>query len=182
MRRSQGVHQRGASAARSAVALVVAAAVAAARSHPPSTKSSPPRPAALRPTALRPTAPQLHELGGDSARVTVVSACAYGSTASGAARLARRCLGGQDEADDEAIQAKRLGEDEDQDHAHVQLGLLSRCAHARVADDADRNPGGHAAEAAREAGREMSVAGERGVLRLATSRRGDCGNESGGSR
>jgi len=34
-------------------------------------------------------------------------------------------LGREDEAHDQPIQTQRLGEDEDQHHAHVQLGLLS---------------------------------------------------------
>ena len=50
---------------------------------------------------------------------------------------ARRGLGGEDEADDEAVQAERLGEDEDEHHADVQLRLLRRRAHASVAHDAN---------------------------------------------
>ena len=48
-----------------------------------------------------------------------------------------------------------------------------RSAHARIADDADRNAGRHAAEAAREAGGEWAYPEGR-VLRHAASRRCDC--------
>ena len=61
---------------------------------------------------------------------------------------------------DQPVQRQRLGENEDQDHAHKQLGLLRVGAHARVADDADRHPGREAGEAAREAGGEVGVAVE----------------------
>jgi hypothetical protein len=32
--------------------------------------------------------------------------------------------GGEDDADDEAVESKSFGEDEDEDHAHKQLWLL----------------------------------------------------------
>eukprot|EP00322_Chrysochromulina_rotalis_P007118 CAMPEP_0115846204 /NCGR_PEP_ID=MMETSP0287-20121206/9742_1 /TAXON_ID=412157 /ORGANISM="Chrysochromulina rotalis, Strain UIO044" /LENGTH=257 /DNA_ID=CAMNT_0003299991 /DNA_START=244 /DNA_END=1018 /DNA_ORIENTATION=+ len=89
----------------------------------------------------------------------------------GAPLGARRRLGGQDEADDQAVQAESLREDQDEDHADVELRLLGRRAHASVAHNADRNACSHAAEAAREASCEVRVAGERRVLRDATGRR-----------
>ncbi len=60
------------------------------------------------------------------------------------ARLAG--AGGEDDADDEAVEAKRLGEDEDEDHADEQLGLLRVGPDAGVADDADGEAGGEGAE------------------------------------
>ena len=89
-------------------------------------------------------------------------------------QLARRGLRGEDEADDEAVQAQGLREDEDEHHADEELRLLRRRAHARVADDANRDPGGHSGEAAGEAGGEVGVAGEARVGGDATGRRRDC--------
>lgn len=82
--------------------------------------------------------------------------------------LALGDLGGEDEADDKAVETERLGEDENEDHAHVQLGLLSRSAHARIAHNADRNARSHAAQATRETGRQVRKTGERGVLDLSS--------------
>lgn len=45
-------------------------------------------------------------------------------------RLVRTWLasaGWKDDADDEAVEGERLGENEDEDHAHEQLGLLRVC-------------------------------------------------------
>lgn len=53
------------------------------------------------------------------------------------ATRARGLFGVQEDGDDEAVQAQDLSEDEDEDHADEEAGLLGRAAHARVADDAD---------------------------------------------
>lgn len=63
---------------------------------------------------------------------------------------ARGTAGGENDADDEAVQGERLGENEDKDHAGKQLGLLRVGAHAGVADDAN----GHASSQAREPARK----------------------------
>merc|ERR1719469_869227 len=74
-------------------------------------------------------------------------------------------LRGQDQADDQAVQAQSLSEDKNQHHADVQLRLLRRRAHASIAHNADSDASGHATEAAREASCKVREAGERGILR-----------------
>lgn len=46
-------------------------------------------------------------------------------------------LCGEDEGDDETVEAEHLGKDEDKDHAHEEPRLLGGATHARVPDDAD---------------------------------------------
>ena len=46
-------------------------------------------------------------------------------------------LCGEDEGDDETVEAKHLREDEDEDHAHEEPRLLGGTAHARIPHDAD---------------------------------------------
>ena len=46
-------------------------------------------------------------------------------------------LGVQVDRHDEAVQPEHLGEDEDEDHADEEPGLLGRAAHPGVAHDAD---------------------------------------------
>lgn len=58
---------------------------------------------------------------------------------------------------DQAVQRQRLGENEDEDHAHKQLGLLRVGAHARVAHDADGHAGAQASQAAGQACRKVRV-------------------------
>ena len=67
-------------------------------------------------------------------------------------------LGGEDERHDEAVQPQDLGEDQDQDHAHEQPGLLGRAPHARVPHDADGEAGGQAAESHAETGPQVEEA------------------------
>ena len=67
-------------------------------------------------------------------------------------------LGGEDEGHDEAVQTQDLGEDQDQDHAHEEPGLLGRTPHARVPHDADGEARGQAAEAHAEAGPQVEEA------------------------
>mmetsp|Transcript_39514 Transcript_39514/g.63367 ORF Transcript_39514/g.63367 Transcript_39514/m.63367 type:complete len:236 (-) Transcript_39514:322-1029(-) len=76
---------------------------------------------------------------------------------------ARGTAGGKDDADDEAVQGQRLGENEDEDHSGEQLGLLGVGANASVPHDADGHPGGEAREAARQARGEVRVPLEQGV-------------------
>jgi len=71
--------------------------------------------------------------------------------------------GGEDDPDDEPVERERLGEDEDEEHAREELGLLRVGADARVADDADGHARGEAGEAARQAGAEVGVPLEEGV-------------------
>ena len=62
---------------------------------------------------------------------------------------------GQDEGHDEAVQPQDLGEDEDQDHAHEQPGLLGRAPHAGVAHDADGESSRQTAEAHAQTGSKV---------------------------
>ena len=64
---------------------------------------------------------------------------------------------------DQAVQRQRLGENQDEDHAHKQLGLLRVGAHAGVAHDADRHPRAQACQPARQARRKVGVAVEKVV-------------------
>ena len=66
---------------------------------------------------------------------------------------------------DEAVQRQRLGENEDEDHAHKQLGLLRVGADAGVAHNADGHAGAQARQTARQAGSKVRVAVEE-VVRL----------------
>jgi hypothetical protein len=59
-------------------------------------------------------------------------------------------LRGKDEADNEAVESKGLSEDEDEDHAHEELGLLGRGARHAVADDADGESRRQSAQPARK--------------------------------
>jgi len=86
---------------------------------------------------------------------------------------ARRGFRGQDETNDQAVQAERLSENQDEHHADVQLGLLRRSTHASVTNDANSNASGHTAEAASEASGKVRIAGERRVLRHSPRRRRD---------
>ena len=67
-------------------------------------------------------------------------------------------LGGEDEGYDEAIQTQDLGEDQDQDHANKEPGLLGRTPHTCVPHDADGEARGQAAEAHAEAGPQVEEA------------------------
>lgn len=69
-------------------------------------------------------------------------------------------LGSQDDTDNQPVESQRLGENEDEDHAHKKFRLLRVCPDSGVADDADGHPGGEAGEAAGEARGEVGVAVE----------------------
>ncbi len=64
-------------------------------------------------------------------------------------------LGGQDERDDQAVQAQDLGEDEYENHADVQTGLLGRSAHTRVSHNADGEASGQARQADAQASSQV---------------------------
>jgi len=111
-----------------------------------------------------------------SRRSTQVAPAAPAVAAHGLRAAARVGLGRENEANDEAVEAERLREDEDEDHADVELALLRVGAHARVANDANRNAGREPTQAAGKASRKVGEAGEGRVLRLAVGRRsGACG-------
>jgi hypothetical protein len=59
-------------------------------------------------------------------------------------------------SDDEAVETEDLGENEDEDHADEEAGLLGRAAHAGVADDADGVAGSEAGQADSQAGTQMN--------------------------
>eukprot|EP00444_Apocalathium_aciculiferum_P059724 CAMPEP_0183599652 /NCGR_PEP_ID=MMETSP0371-20130417/179541_1 /TAXON_ID=268820 /ORGANISM="Peridinium aciculiferum, Strain PAER-2" /LENGTH=215 /DNA_ID=CAMNT_0025811721 /DNA_START=140 /DNA_END=788 /DNA_ORIENTATION=- len=63
------------------------------------------------------------------------------------------------QADDEAVQAQGLGEDEDQDHADEEARLLRIRPHASIANDADGEASGQGGHANSEAGGQMGIAG-----------------------
>jgi len=71
--------------------------------------------------------------------------------------LADRLAGssGQDERDDESVEAEHFGEDENEDHADVEARLLGGAAHARVAHDADREAGRQTRQAHAQARAQM---------------------------
>ncbi|KAG7266685.1 hypothetical protein CRUP_038073 [Coryphaenoides rupestris] len=66
-------------------------------------------------------------------------------------------LRGEDEGYDEAVEPQHLGEDEDQDHAHEEAGLLGCAPHASVTHDANGKAGGQAAEAHTQASTQMAM-------------------------
>ena len=72
---------------------------------------------------------------------------------------------GEQDSNDETVESKSFGEDQDEDHADEQLGLLRVGPDAGVADDADGHAGGEAGDAAGESGGEVHVAVEKVVGR-----------------
>lgn len=78
----------------------------------------------------------------------------------------------QDEGHDEAVEPQHLGENQDQDHAHEEPGLLSGASHARVAHDADGKPSCQAAQAHAQAGAKMQETpdGEKQIPKFLTLR------------
>lgn len=64
------------------------------------------------------------------------------------------------DGDDEAVETEHLGENEDQDHADEETGLLGRSSHARVSHDADREARRQSTEADRETGAQVHEAAE----------------------
>ena len=72
---------------------------------------------------------------------------------------------GEQDSNDETVESESFGEDEDEDHADEQLGLLRVGPDSGVADDADGHAGGEAGEAAGESGGEVHVAVEKVVGR-----------------
>mmetsp|Transcript_84218 Transcript_84218/g.116371 ORF Transcript_84218/g.116371 Transcript_84218/m.116371 type:complete len:227 (-) Transcript_84218:9-689(-) len=66
--------------------------------------------------------------------------------------------GGNDQADDEAVQTQSLGEDQYENHADEEPGLLRVRADAGITDDADREAGRQGAHAHGEAGAQVRVA------------------------
>ena len=71
--------------------------------------------------------------------------------------------GGDDETDDESVQGQSFGEDENEDHADEQLGLLGVGTHAGVTDDSDGETSGERRETHSEASAQMGITG---VLRV----------------
>ncbi|CAG5897624.1 unnamed protein product, partial [Menidia menidia] len=64
----------------------------------------------------------------------------------------------KDEGHDEPVEPQHLGEDQDQDHAHEEPGLLGGASHAGVAHDADGEPGGQPAQAHTQTGPQTMAA------------------------
>merc|ERR1712066_134753 len=67
--------------------------------------------------------------------------------------------GSHHQADNQAVQTQSLGEDEDEDHANEEAGLLSVGAHASIAHNANGKAGCQGAHADGEAGTEVRIAG-----------------------
>lgn len=59
----------------------------------------------------------------------------------------RRLFGGENEGDDEPVEAQDLGENQDENHAHEKSRLLSRAPHAGVAHYPDGEAGRQPAQA-----------------------------------
>lgn len=62
------------------------------------------------------------------------------------------------DGDDQAVQTQHLGENQDQDHADEQTGLLGGTAHTGVTNDANGEAGGEAGKADRQTGAQMEEA------------------------
>lgn len=72
----------------------------------------------------------------------------------------RRSLLRHDKGDDEAVQTKGLGENEDQNHDDEKLVLLTNSTHTGVADNANGHASSEATETAAQTGSEVSEASE----------------------
>ena len=70
--------------------------------------------------------------------------------------LVRSSLG-EDDGDDHAIEAERLTENEDENHADEDFLLLSVCADTSVTDDADGKTSCEGGEAASQTGGQVFV-------------------------
>jgi hypothetical protein len=79
----------------------------------------------------------------------------------GARAAARR---GHDERNDETIETQRLSEDENQNHTDEELGLLRRCPHTRVTNDADRHTRSQTRETTGQTGPQVAEGPEESVL------------------
>ena len=71
-----------------------------------------------------------------------------------------------EQGDDQAVETEHLCENEDEDHADEEAGLLGCSADAGVADDADGEAGCETGEADREPGTELDEGGEEGDFLL----------------
>lgn len=75
-----------------------------------------------------------------------------------------------DESDDEAVQTENFGEDEDEDHADEESGLLGGTPHTGVADDTNGESGSKTSETDSKTGTELDEAlSERHVDRQVAS-------------
>jgi hypothetical protein len=76
-------------------------------------------------------------------------------------RRAGRALGGrQDNGDDQTVQTKSLGENEDKDHGDVKLGLLTVRTDTGVTDDANGKAGTEGGQTAAKTGGKVGIAVE----------------------
>mmetsp|Transcript_25580 Transcript_25580/g.76206 ORF Transcript_25580/g.76206 Transcript_25580/m.76206 type:complete len:239 (+) Transcript_25580:39-755(+) len=100
-------------------------------------------------------------LGQNSSAPSLSPATSCSLVVGGAQALALALRRGRhDQAHDQAVEAQGLREDEDEDHAHKELGLLRVRPHAGVPDDANRQARRQRAHPDREAGGEVRVARE----------------------
>ncbi len=67
-------------------------------------------------------------------------------------------FGVQVDCDDEPVESQHLCEDEDEDHADEEPGLLRRAPHARVAHDPDGVPRGQPGQTHRQTGAHVHEA------------------------
>merc|ERR1719183_1364997 len=65
---------------------------------------------------------------------------------------------GDDETNDEAIEAQSLCKDEDEDHAHKELWVACIRPHTRVADNANGKTGGQRTQANHQPRSQMRIA------------------------
>lgn len=73
-------------------------------------------------------------------------------------------LCGEDEGNDETVEAEHFREDEDEDHAHEEPGLLGSAPHACIAHNADGKAGCQPAQAHTQASAQLkeTPGGEKG--------------------
>jgi len=78
----------------------------------------------------------------------------------------RSCSGGgQDDSHDKAIKSQSLGENQDEDHADIDV-FLSVCAYTGVTDNSNAKSSSECREATAESASEMFVSVEVGVFGL----------------
>jgi predicted metal-dependent peptidase len=73
---------------------------------------------------------------------------------------------GQNESNNQTVETKSFAENENQNHADEQLGLLTVGAHTSVTDNADSETGSQSRETTRKTGSQVGKAVERRVRGL----------------
>lgn len=71
-------------------------------------------------------------------------------------------FGGKKQGDDESVETEDFGKDEDEDHSHEQLRLLSHAPDSGISDDSDGKSGSQAGQSDAETCTEVDEAPEEG--------------------